>query len=404
MLTINKVTIIGQGYVGLNLAIEASKHYKVIGYDTSPSKIKHLNEGNSYIEDVSNQRLQEAIRSSNFIPSIDEKDLANSDVYIICVPTPLDENRKPDLSFLHAACDLISKSITKPSLIINESTSFPGTLRELIMERIQEKSSFKNFYAVAPERVDPGRMDFNLKNTPRLIGGINQEATNLALQFYGSFCDNLVPLSSPEIAETAKLFENTFRQVNIALVNELAIICKSLNLDTFEVIEAASTKPYGFMKFLPGPGVGGHCIPVDPTYLAYSANKKGVSARFIELANAVNLEMPTFIVENCYELLNGLKDKRVLIAGVTYKSNISDVRESPAYLLRERLLEEGAIVYWFDPLVASWESNQISNLTNEQFDLCILQVLHDEMDVQMLQKCSKVLFDCTGIVEGTHSI
>lgn len=395
-----KISIIGQGYVGLTLAVAASEYFQVIGFDNHKSKIDLLRNGISYIEDVSSSAIQEATLNGNYYPTYDIEDMEGSDVYVICVPTPLNSDRQPDLTFVESACRAINKTLTKRALIINESTSFPGTLRNFIKPIIEKNQITKCMFASAPERVDPGRQDYNIANTPRLLAGIDKESLDEAYKFYGKLCSNIILVNSPEVAEMAKLFENTFRQVNIALVNELAIISHALDVSVYDVLDAADTKPYGFMRFNPGPGVGGHCIPIDPTYLAYSANIKGASARFIELANQVNLDMPKFIVKRCTQEIGSLKNKEVLIVGISYKSNISDIRETPADAIYELLRESGAKVSWYDPLVDNWKANKILEGDLFQFDLTIVQVLHNEMDLSFVKNASNLIFDCTGKITG----
>lgn len=395
-----KVSVIGLGYVGLGIAVFASQKNKVIGLEINEKKVEILKNGNSYIEGIESKIVKEAIQSGNFHPTSNPVDLEGSEIVVICVPTPLNLMREPDLTLINAACDFISDNLFSPALIINESTSYPGTLRNHIKSRIEAKSSVKHEYSSSPERVDPGNKNWTLKNTPRLLSGLTEAATKNAFSFYSSFAENIVTVSTPEVAEMAKLFENTFRQVNIALVNEMAIICNSFNLNVYEVLNAADTKPYGFMKFNPGPGVGGHCIPVDPSYLAYSAGIKGASARFIELANKVNLDMPAYIIQRCKKLVGNLSGKKILICGVAYKSNIADTRETPASSLFDQLIRDNAEVYWHDPLVENWKENKISKLSDEIFDLTIVQVLHDSIDLKSIYHNSKVIFDCTGKISG----
>ena len=335
-----KVAIIGQGYVGLTISVFASKVHEVIGFDLNSRIVSDLNKGISHIEGVASSDLKEAIFSGKFKATVDASEISNSDIVVIAVPTPLDKNRKPDLSFIDSACKVIGENLAKPALIINESTSFPGTIRDYIKPTIEKysKQKFEHMYAISPERVDPGRLDFNQRNTPRLYAGLTPEATAKTREFYSSFCDNLVEVSSPEVAEAAKLFENTFRQVNIALVNELAQISHALGIDVRETLDAAGTKPYGFMKFQPSAGVGGHCIPVDPSYLADVAEKAGVEATFIKRANEVNLDMPKYIAGRIAKDNGGsLKGKKVLVVGVAYKPNVADTRETPAELLIDAL-------------------------------------------------------------------
>ena len=288
-----KIAIIGQGYVGLTISAFASKHHQVIGFDNNLENVERLNKGISHIEGVESKDIAEAISHGKYLATTSPSDISGADIVVIAVPTPLTQDRKPDLGYIESACKTIGSSLSKQSLIINESTSFPGTLRDYIKPLVEMYSANKvdHLYAISPERVDPGRTDWNQKNTPRLFAGLTQEATDKTREFYSTFCDNLVEVSSPEVAEAAKLFENTFRQVNIALVNEFAEISHALGISVHETLEAANTKPYGFMKFNPSAGVGGHCIPVDPSYLAHVAAEKGVPATFIERANEVNLEM-----------------------------------------------------------------------------------------------------------------
>jgi len=276
-----RVAIIGQGYVGLTIAVGAAgAGHSVVGFDVNEGLVAALNAGKSHIEGITDETLASFISSGIYKASTDATALDGCDVIVIAVPTPLDADRNPDLSFVHAAADLIAKNVRSTKLIINESTSYPGTLRGEIAAHVT-LSGVAHFYASSPERVDPGNTQWNVKNTPRLIGGLSPEAVAKAREFYGSFCDSIIEVSSPEVAEAAKIFENTFRQVNIALVNEFAQIADALGISGREVIDAAATKPYGFMEFKPGPGVGGHCIPVDPSYLAHVANEVGIPATFI---------------------------------------------------------------------------------------------------------------------------
>jgi UDP-N-acetyl-D-glucosamine dehydrogenase len=293
-----KIAIIGQGYVGLTIAAFASKTNQVIGFDNSEKVVDQLNQGVSHIEGVDSSSIKVAIDTGNYRASTNGADISGAEVIVIAVPTPLNKERKPDLSYIESACKTIAENITQPVLVINESTSFPGTIRNFIKPLIESLSTNKiaHLYAISPERVDPGRTDWDQKNTPRLYAGLTSEASTRTREFYSTFCDNLIEVSSPEVAEAAKLFENTFRQVNIALVNEFAQISNALGISVYETLAAADTKPYGFMKFNPSAGVGGHCIPVDPSYLAHVAEGLGVPATFIERANEVNLEMPKYIV------------------------------------------------------------------------------------------------------------
>ena len=354
-----------QGYVGLSLAVSAANlGHEVIGFDVNADLVSQLAAGKSHVEGVDLAGIK------NYQATSDEKFIDDSDVVIIAVPTPLNEERKPDLSYLLSACENISKNLKNKALIINESTSFPGTLRELISETIEKGAGLGHLYAASPERVDPGNPVWNQANTPRLVAGLTDEATNKAVEFYASFCAHVVPVSSPEVAEAAKLFENTFRQVNIAMVNELAQISHGLDIDVREVLDAAATKPFGFMKFNPSLGVGGHCIPVDPSYLSFAAENVGIEASFIDLANEINLEMPSYVANRIATEVGGLKGKRVLVGGLSYKANISDLRESPSTLLIDALEVLGAQVIKHDPLIAGTDA-----ITD--CDVAILAVAHD---------------------------
>ena len=371
-----KISIIGQGYVGLTLAVTAAKSgYEVIGFDVNKELIQELKAHKSHVEDVSFVDLQQ----TNYQPSSDPSSINGSDVVVIAVPTPLDENRKPNLLFLNAACRIIGDNLKNKALIINESTSFPGTLRDLISKQIEEISGLNHLYAASPERVDPGNPVWNQTNTPRLVAGLTQEANNKAIDFYSKFCSNVVPVSSPEVAEAAKLFENTFRQVNIAMVNELAQISHGLDIDVREVLDAAATKPFGFMKFNPSLGVGGHCIPVDPMYLQQKAKEIGVESKYIAVSEAINHEMPKFIVSRLRTELGGLRGKKIQVAGVSYKANIADTRETPAVDVVKLLESEGAEVSWHDPLVSSWNGSNSSPL-NSSVDAGLVLVAHNEFD------------------------
>jgi UDP-N-acetyl-D-glucosamine dehydrogenase len=400
-----KVAIIGQGYVGLTIASFASKHHQVVGFDNDDTNVKRLNLGLSHIEGVESSDIAAAIKLGSYRATTNANDLADAQIVIIAVPTPLTNDRKPDLSFIESACKTIGTVLKTPALIINESTSFPGTLRDFIKPLVEKYSSTKveHLYAISPERVDPGRMDWNQKNTPRLYAGLSSEANQRTREFYSTFCDSLIQVSSPEVAEAAKLFENTFRQVNIALVNEFAEIAHALGISVNETLEAAGTKPYGFMKFSPSAGVGGHCIPVDPSYLAYAAAKKGVPASFIERANEVNLEMPKYIVERIIADHQGsIKDKMVQVIGVAYKPDVADVRETPAELVIKELEVHGALVNWHDPVVGIWHGKESSSLGKA--DIAIVVTLHSILDRDSILKSAPYVFDTTGKVIGAKGL
>jgi UDP-N-acetyl-D-glucosamine dehydrogenase len=325
--------------------------------------------------------------------------LDGSDVIVIAVPTPLDADRNPDLSFVHAATELIANHVKSPALVVNESTSYPGTLRNEIAARI---TGVDHLYASSPERVDPGNSEWGTKNTPRLVGGLTPTAVAKAKEFYGSFCDSMIEVSSPEVAEAAKIFENTFRQVNIALVNEFVQIADALGISGREVLDAAASKPYGFMPFNPGPGVGGHCIPVDPSYLAHVANQIGVPATFIKRANEVNLAMPAYVVKRVVTgCVGSIKDKKVVVVGVSYKSNVADTRETPAAAVIDLLREQGATVTWHDDLVSCWRGETSSPIAGA--DVAVVVTKHDGVDLAAVKACGYV-FDCTGSISDVDGI
>ena len=400
-----KVSIIGQGYVGLTISIFAAAYHEVKGFDKDLGVVDALNQGISHIEGVESSDLAKWISAGKYSATTTASDIAGSDVVVIAVPTPLTKDRKPDLTFVEAACKTIGENLDTPALIINESTSFPGTVRNLIKPEIEKYSgkSLQHLYAVSPERVDPGRTDWNQKNTPRLYAGLTPEASKAVRDFYATFCDNLVEVSSPEVAEAAKLFENTFRQVNIALVNEFAQIAHALGISVYETLDAAATKPYGFMKFMPSAGVGGHCIPVDPSYLAHTATGLGVPATFIERANEVNLEMAKYVVGRVKADNGGsLQGKKVQVVGVAYKPNVADVRETPAELVIEELKGAGAVVTWSDDLVNTWMGEKSSTLGGSE--IAVVVTLHSVTHADAVLKSAPYVFDTTGKVKGAFSL
>ena len=400
-----RISIIGQGYVGLTISVFAAEHHQVIGFDKNQAVVDALNRGQSHIEGVSSSDITKLIALGSYKATADASEIGGSDVVVIAVPTPLTKDRKPDLAFVESACKTIGENLQTPTLIINESTSFPGTVRNLIKPEIEKYSGsdLQHLYAVSPERVDPGRTDWNQKNTPRLYAGLTPEASKAVREFYSTFCDNLVEVSSPEVAESAKLFENTFRQVNIALVNEFAQIAHALGISVYETLDAAATKPYGFMKFMPSAGVGGHCIPVDPSYLAYTAAGLGVPATFIERANEVNLEMAKYVVDRVKKDNGGsLEGKNVQVVGVAYKPNVADVRETPAEPVIEELKKAGATVTWSDDLVSSWMGEESTLLGAS--DIAVVVTLHEVTDVESVLNSAPYVFDTTGKVKGAHSL
>jgi len=389
-----KISVIGQGYVGLTISIGAANAgYEVIGFDINNELIKNLRKGDTFVPGISKEMLLELQSSERLSFSNNQRDFSDSEVIIIAVPTPLTDNRDPDLEILSSAALMIAKNLSVNSVIINESTSYPGTLRNLIKPIFDSNSELKFEFASAPERVDPGNGKWDLKNTPRIVSGLTRNATQKAAKFYESFCDNVVIDSSPEVAEAAKLFENTFRQVNIALVNEFAQIANSLKFSSQEAIAAAATKPFGFMAFYPSIGVGGHCIPVDPSYLSYAAEKMGNKTQFINIANQINLSMVSYVADRIKrEMGNSLNGLRIQIAGISYKSNISDLRESPALNLISELEKYGASVQWFDPLVDLELQGRSKNLVTD-IDLGLIVTPHDVFDFSIWKKSNLKVFD-----------
>jgi UDP-N-acetyl-D-glucosamine dehydrogenase len=388
------VTVIGLGYVGLTLSVGiAAAGHKVIGLDSNSLLVDQLRGGNTHVPGISQSQLISLINQDKFTPTINPNLVSKSEVVIIAVPTPLDNHRKPDLSYLQTAIESVANKIQDGALIVNESTSYPGTLRNFIKPLFEKYSSYVLNYASAPERVDPGNNEWNLENTPRVIAGLSENATKSAVKFYSTFCKNIHTVPSPEVAEAAKLFENTFRQINIALVNEFSNIASTLGFLASDAIKAAATKPFGFMPFFPSIGVGGHCIPVDPSYLSYIAEKAGIKANFINLANQTNLSMAKNIAFRIKDELGGtLIDKYIQIAGIAYKSGVSDMRESPSLNLIRELKNLGAKTSWFDPLVASY-NNEHSTPLNPNIDLGLIISPHEQIDFSTWISAGTKVFD-----------
>jgi UDP-N-acetyl-D-glucosamine dehydrogenase len=393
------LAIIGQGYVGLPLAMAAADAgWKVIGVDNLEAKVAQINGGSSPVEDISDKQLQAAISNGLYRATTDFSDVKVASVITICVPTPLDDDREPDLTLLRSAATGIAPYVSNETLVVSESTSYPGTLRDVIfpiVEHLKPEESKNVYFACAPERVNPGDAKWNQKNTPRLVGAIDSESQNRALEFYESICDAVISVSTPEVAEAAKLLENTFRLVNIALINEFAQICSVSGVSIQEVIDAASSKPYGYMAFRPGVGVGGHCIPVDPLYLTWWARQNGSRATFVESADAINNAMPKYVAERALSLVHpSVKNPRVLILGVAYKPGIGDVRETPVSGLRDSLIKQGASVGWHDPLVQTWEGSKQVEL-NWECDVAILATKQPGVDFEQLLEREVQILDCT---------
>jgi UDP-N-acetyl-D-glucosamine dehydrogenase len=402
------LAIIGQGYVGLPLAMAAvDAGWTVIGIDNFEAKVTQINSGKSPVEDISDSQLQTALASGAYRASADFSSVAKASVITICVPTPLDHKREPDLSLLQSAATAIAPFVSNDTLVVSESTSYPGTLRDIIIptvDSLKPKDSVKVYYASAPERVNPGDLIWNQKNTPRLVGAVDAASQVKALTFYESICDVAVSVSTPEVAEAAKLLENTFRLVNIALINEFTQLCASAGINVHEVIDAASSKPYGFMPFRPGVGVGGHCIPVDPLYLTWWARQKGGRATFVESADSVNHAMPKYVAERALSMVIGnLKNPKVLILGVAYKPGVGDVRETPVSELRDHLKLKGAEIAWHDPLVQVWEDSNPVDL-DWDCDVAILATKQPGMNLEQLINRGVQILDCTNSLTGQAGI
>ena len=402
------LAIIGQGYVGLPLAMAAvDAGWTVIGVDNLEAKTLRINSGSSPVEDISDAKLQIALSSGMYKATTDFSSVCAASVITICVPTPLDVNREPDLSLLRNAAIGIAPYVSDGTLVVSESTSYPGTLRDIIVQIIDSlkpTTSTNIYFASAPERINPGDPVWNQKNTPRLVGAVDAESKTKALAFYESICDVAISVPTPEIAEAAKLLENTFRLVNIALVNEFTQICAANGINVHEVIDAASSKPYGFMPFRPGVGVGGHCIPVDPLYLTWWARQNGSKAVFVELADSINHEMPKYVAERAFALVEpSIKSPKVLILGVAYKPGISDVRETPISELRAHLVSKGAIVGWHDPLVPTWEGTSPVNLEWE-CDVAILATRQPGVNLDELVARGVQILDCTNSITGSARV
>ena len=410
------VAVIGLGYVGLPLAIQAtSSNLKVYGYDIDENKISNYNLGKSTIEDISDKQLQASLEKGLFLSS-DPKYLSESETIVISVPTPLTDYQ-PDLSYVKAAAETIAKNITKNQIIILESTTYPGTTVEVLIPAIEEISNLKSgvdfFVGYSPERIDPGNDTWNFKNTPKVISGINDESLSKIENFYKQIIDSVVRVSGTKEAEMVKLLENTYRHVNIALINELAILCNMLDIDIWEVVNAAKTKPFGFESFRPGPGVGGHCIPVDPNYLSFKTRQIGKPVRFVELAQEINNSMPSYVVSRLLKKMNALekpfKNSNILILGVAYKKDIGDIRESPAIGIIENLYERGVKVKYFDPFVESINVNgqdvdKEDSLNNiNEYDLILVHTSHTEFKNFDFSKTTTPIFDATGSDHFTNA-
>ena len=400
--------VMGLGYVGLPLAVElADAGYSVVGFDVSQEVVELVNSGESRVQDVPTKRLEPFVESGRISATTDMGRLGEVDAIAICVPTPLSKTKDPDVSYVLAAADAVTKAVRKGQAVILESTTYPGTTRELLLPRIQVKGLEVGrdvFLAFSPERVDPGNATWKTKNTPKVVGGVTPACLRVVQTLYEPVFDTLVPVSSPEAAELVKLLENTFRSINIGLVNEMAIVCDKLGVDVWEVIDAAATKPFGFMKFMPGPGLGGHCIPIDPHYLAWKMRGLNYRTRFIEVAGEVNAEMPAFWVRKVAEQLNevakSVRGSRVLIIGVAYKRDIDDVRESPAIDILKLLQQQGAEVSYHDSHVPGLNQDGLAlksvPLAPESVanaDCVVIVTDHSDLDYEMIQAKARRVVD-----------
>ncbi|MFQ5453811.1 MAG: nucleotide sugar dehydrogenase [Candidatus Zixiibacteriota bacterium] len=401
--------VLGLGYVGLPLSIELAKAgFKVTGFDISQDKVKRLNAGKSDIDDIPDTAVKNALLSKKFKATADMKLISKMNIVFICVPTPLSKTKDPDVSYILDAVNNIKTYIKKGTLVILESTTYPGTTQDLILPLLSEngkKVGADFFLAFSPERVDPGNETFTTKNTPRVVGGITPECTKIAKTLYEQTISKVYIVSSTRAAEMVKLLENTFRSVNIALVNEVALMCAHLNLDIWEIIDAAATKPFGFMPFYPGPGLGGHCIPIDPHYLSWKLRSLNYYARFIELAGDINSHMPEYVVERITNLLNkrfakALNKSNVLILGVSYKRDIKDIRESPALDVIKLLEDNGSKTYYNDPFVDEFNWNgtkhksiKLTDTILKKVDLVVILTDHTSYDYEFIAANSKAVFD-----------
>jgi UDP-N-acetyl-D-glucosamine dehydrogenase len=417
-----RLGVIGLGYVGLPLAVEfARAGFHVVGYDVDKNKVASLNEGVSYIPDVPSEHLHDVVKNGFFTATTDGNALADVDIIDICVPTPLRKTRDPDLSYVVQAVDTTAQVLKKGQLVILESTTYPGTTDEVVQPALEAKglTAGEDFYlAFSPERVDPGNPTFHTKNIPKVVGGNNAASTEVAVKFYSQVIDTVIPVSSTRVAEMVKLLENTFRAVNIGLVNELALMSHRMNIDVWEVIDAAKTKPFGFMPFYPGPGLGGHCIPIDPFYLSWKARQAGFEARFIELAGQVNSGMPHYVADKVSEALNSqrkaVNGSRVLVLGIAYKRDIDDIRESPALDVMHLLQERGATVAYADPHAPVLQAREWPGrvelrsveLTRDElagYDCVVIVTDHRAFDYDLIVDAAPLIVDTRNALGTRHA-
>jgi UDP-N-acetyl-D-glucosamine dehydrogenase len=413
-----RVVVIGIGYVGLPLVVEFAKAgFHVTGYDKDPRKVELLGKGTSYIEDIPTEVLEPLVRAGKLSASTDERVIGEADAVIVCVPTPLNKTKEPDISYIVSATEAIARHLHKGMCVVLESTTYPGTTRELVapmLEKAGAKIGEDLFLAFSPERVDPSNKQWGTKNTPKVIGGMTPACLETCKMLYAQIIDKVVPVASPDAAEMVKLLENTFRAVNIGLVNEVAIMCNKLGLNVWEVIEAAASKPFGFMKFTPGPGLGGHCIPIDPLYLSWKLRAVKYTAQFIELADGINSSMPGWVVTRAGEILNdrakAVRGSKILIVGVAYKKDVSDMRESPAIDVIELLHQKGAQISYVDPYVPVFRDGSIDlksepvDVDASAYDLAIIVTDHTQFDYARLVRSAPITFDTRNATRGLTEI
>jgi UDP-N-acetyl-D-glucosamine dehydrogenase len=412
-----RIGVIGLGYVGLPLAVEfAKKGFDVTGFDVDPSKVAEINAGRSYILDVKTEDVKASVDAGRLRATADMSKLKDMDAIDICVPTPLRKTKDPDLSYVVQAVDSVKAHLKRGQLVILESTTYPGTTDEVVQPALEEGglTAGTDFYlAFSPERVDPGNESYTTKTIPKVVGGVNSTSTELAADLYGAIIDNIVQVSSTRVAEMVKLLENTFRAVNIGMVNEIALMSHRMNIDVWEVIDAASTKPFGFMPFYPGPGLGGHCIPIDPFYLSWKARQSGFECRFIELAGHVNSSMPAYVVERVSEALNTVKKalngSKVHLFGVAYKKDVTDMRESPALDILELLHHRGAVLSYTDPYVPKLEHGGLKlcsvaeDKAGQGIDCAVICTNHRVFDYRAMVKRFPLVVDTRNALKGVDS-
>jgi UDP-N-acetyl-D-glucosamine dehydrogenase len=413
-----RVVVIGIGYVGLPLVVEFAKAgFHVTGYDKDERKVTLLKKGESYIEDIPTAVLAPLVAEGKLTASTDESVIASADAVIVCVPTPLNKTKEPDISFIVSATDAIARHIHKDMCVVLESTTYPGTTRELVAPRLEAagaKIGENLFLAFSPERVDPSNQKWGTHNTPKVLGAMTPACLDVCGALYSQIIEKVVPVSSCDAAEMVKLLENTFRAVNIGLVNEVAVMCNKLNLDTWEVIDAAASKPFGFMPFYPGPGLGGHCIPIDPLYLSWKLRMVKYNAQFIELADTVNSGMPGYVVLRVQDILNdrsrSIRGSKVLVVGVAYKRDVSDMRESPAIDVIELLHQKGAEVQYVDPFVPVFHEGHVhleslpADVDASGFDIAVIVTDHTQFDYARILRTAPVVFDTRAVTRKLKDV